>query len=174
MSSILIISSSPRLGGNSDILCDQFAKGATEAGHSVEKITLADKKIGFFTSAAQSRDKTCDDVRPILEKMRKADVIVLATPVYFFSMCAQLKAVIDRSVVIYQKMRDKRFYYIMTMAEEDKKMFKGTVEALRGFLACYDGSQEVDMIRATGVYAKGAVKKTPFFEAAYAMGKKVK
>ena len=47
MKKVLIISASPRKGGNSDTLCDQFAKGATEAGHDVEKIRLAEKNVGF-------------------------------------------------------------------------------------------------------------------------------
>ena len=49
MKKVLIISASPRKGGNSDLLCDQFAKGATEAGHHVEKVRLAEKKIGYCT-----------------------------------------------------------------------------------------------------------------------------
>ena len=47
MKQVLIISASPRKGGNSDTLCDQFAKGAIEAGHKVEKIRLAEKNVGF-------------------------------------------------------------------------------------------------------------------------------
>ena len=49
MKKILIISASGRKGGNSDLLCDQFAKGAIEAGHEVEKVRLAEKKIGCCT-----------------------------------------------------------------------------------------------------------------------------
>ena len=49
MKKVLIISASPRKGGNSDLLCDQFAKGAREAGHHVEKVRLAEKKIGYCT-----------------------------------------------------------------------------------------------------------------------------
>lgn len=47
---ILMISSSPRKGGNSDLLCDQFGKGAFESGHQVKKIQLAGKAIGFCTA----------------------------------------------------------------------------------------------------------------------------
>ena len=49
MKNILIISASGRKGGNSDLLCDQFAKGAAEAGHAVEKVRLAEKNVGFCT-----------------------------------------------------------------------------------------------------------------------------
>ena len=46
---VLIISASPRRGGNSDLLCDQFLKGASEAGHQVEKISLLEHKINYCT-----------------------------------------------------------------------------------------------------------------------------
>lgn len=97
---VLIISSSPREGGNSDTLCDQFGKGAKEAGHFVDKIRLAQMKIEYC-SACYACKKTghCakqDDMAQVIDKMREADVIVLATPVYFYTMCAQMKTMIDR------------------------------------------------------------------------------
>ncbi len=176
MKQVLVISSSPRKGGNSDILCDQLIKGAEEAGHTVAKVQLADKKINYCTACYVCQEGTCpkkDDVAPILEAMMAADVIVLATPVYFYTMCAQLKVLIDRTVAIYPRLTNKHFYYIMTMADDDEKMFKGTIEALRGFLACYDGSVEAGMLCALNVYEKGAVRNTSFFEQAYALGKSI-
>ena len=119
MSRILILSSSPRRNGNSDLLCDRFAEGAGKAGHQVEKIRLAEKKIGYCTACYACRNGKCpqqDDAPEILEKMLTADVIVLATPVYFYTMCAQLKALLDRTVAIFPRLTDKKYYYIMTMA----------------------------------------------------------
>ncbi len=174
MSKILIISSSPRKDGNSDLLCDEFAKGAKEASHEVEKIQLADKKIGFCRACYACRSGKCpqqDDVAPILDKMLAADTIVLATPVYFYTMCAQLKALIDRTVVIFPNLTNKKFYYIMTMADTDKAMFKGTIEALRGFLDCYEGSVEAGMVCGLGIYEKGEITATPFMQEAYDLGK---
>ena len=56
---ILIISSTPRKGGNSDILCDEFAAGAKEAGNKVEKIRIADKKLGLTgVATATERRRT--------------------------------------------------------------------------------------------------------------------
>ena len=84
MKNILIISASPRKGGNSDLLCDQFAKGATEAGHKVEKVRLAERKVGYCLGcyACQKLHKCVqkDDANELVEKMLSADVIVLATP----------------------------------------------------------------------------------------------
>ena len=97
---VLILSSSPRRNGNSDLLCDRFAEGAGKAGHQVEKIRLAEKKIGYCTACYACRNGKCpqqDDAPEILEKMLAADVIVLATPVYFYTMCAQLKALLAPS-----------------------------------------------------------------------------
>ena len=82
---VLIISSSPRKGGNSDTLCDQFLKGAAEAGNRVEKIRLADLKIDYcsacYACKTTGRCVKRDEMEQIIEKMRDADVIVLATPV---------------------------------------------------------------------------------------------
>lgn len=171
---VLILSSTPRKGGNSDILCDQFAKGAREAGHQVEKVRLAEKNIGYCHACYACRHHGCvqqDDAGAILDQMMAADVIVLATPVYFYTMSAQLKALIDRSVAIYPRLTHKRYYYIMTMADTDSAKFEGTLAALRGFLDCYDGSVEEGIIRAPGVYEKGEVSATPAFEEAYRLGK---
>lgn len=175
MKKVLILSSSPRKGGNSDILCDEFARGAAEAGHAVEKIRVAEKKIGYCTGcyACQKTGKCVqkDDARGVIDKMLAADVIVLATPVYFYTMCAQLKALIDRTVAIFPRLTDKRYYFITTMAETDESELPGTLNALQGFLDCYEGSVLAGKICATGVYEKGAVRNTPFLKAAYEAGK---
>ena len=83
---VLVISASPRKGGNSDTLCDQFILGAKESGNQTEKIFLRDKKIGYCVACDQchKNDGVCsqkDDMAQILEKMIDSDVIVMATPV---------------------------------------------------------------------------------------------
>ena len=102
---VLILSASPRKGGNSDVLCDTFLRGATAAGHSVEKISLRDKNIHYCTGCGVcNRTHRCvqkDDMAEILDKMVAADVIVLATPVYFYTMDGQMKTLIDRTVPRY-------------------------------------------------------------------------
>ena len=98
---VLILSSSPRRHGNSDTLCDEFLRGAREAGHDAEKIFLRDRTIYYCTGCGTCTEpgRSCpqyDDAREIIEKMVKADVIVLASPVYFYAMSAQMKTLIDR------------------------------------------------------------------------------
>ncbi len=99
---VLVLSASPRKGGNSDLLCDQFMLGAKEACNQAEKIFLRDKKITYCVGrlACQSNGGICvqnDDMDAILDKMNQADVLVMATPIYFYNMNAQLKALIDRT-----------------------------------------------------------------------------
>ena len=174
---ILIISGSPRKGGNSETLCDKFASGAAESGHNVEKIWLGSKKIGFCLGCLNCETGACpqkDDAAVIGQKMLDAEIIVLATPVYFYSMCAQLKALIDRSVMYYPKMENKKFYFLMTMADTDEENFKGTVASLNGFVECCPGSEVEGMICASGVYGKGEIDTTPYPEAAYKMGKEIR
>ncbi len=173
MKKVLIISSTPRKGGNSDILCDEFAAGAEEAGNKVEKVRIADLKIGYCTGCyvCQKTGKCAikDDAQGVIDKMMASDVIVLASPVYFYCISAQLKALFDRTVVAYPNITNKRFYYILTMAESAN--FGGSLAALRGFLDCYDGSKECGMVCADGVYERGAVKGTKFMFAARQLGK---
>ena len=176
MSKVLIISSTPRKGGNSDILCDEFAAGAKEAGNEVEKVRIADLKIGYCTGcyACQKTGKCAikDDAEGVVAKMLAADVVVLASPVYFYCISAQLKALFDRTVAVYPNIKNKKFHYILTMAEPAN--FDGSLAALRGFLDCYEGSEECGMVLADGVYERGAVKGTKFMDEARKLGKSVK
>lgn len=84
---ILAISASPRKGGNSDVLCDEFMKGAAESGHEVQKIRLVEKKIApCLACYGCTETHICvrnDDMTEVLEAMKAADVIALAAPVYF-------------------------------------------------------------------------------------------
>lgn len=98
---ILIITTSLRRGSNSDALAEQFAKGAAQAGHSVETLSLRDKNLQFCRGclACQSTGKCVirDDVAPMLEQIRTADVLVFATPIYFYEMSGQMKVLLDRT-----------------------------------------------------------------------------
>lgn len=172
---ILILSGSPRKGGNSDLLCDEFMHGAKDGGNDVEKIFLRDKKIGYCTACYYCRDtgKGCaikDDMSEILDKMLAADVIVMASPVYFYSIDAQMKTVIDRTVAKWRDIKNKEFYYIMTAAEESGTVMDCTLECFRGLAACLDGSKEKGVIYGQGVYEAGAIKNTPYMKEAYNMG----
>lgn len=176
---ILVLSGSPRKGGNSDLLCDEFIRGAKESGNEVQKIFLRDKKIGYCTACYYCRDtgNGCaikDDMTGILDKMLAADVIVMASPVYFYSIDAQMKTVIDRTVAKWREIKNKEFYYIMTAAENDKSAMDCTLECFRGLAVCLDGSREMGVIYGTGVYEAGAVRDTSAYKEAYEMGLSIK
>ena len=176
---VLILSGSPRKGGNSDTLCDQFMKGAQEAGNEVEKIWVQGKKVAPSLACYYCKDHKgeCaikDDMKEILEKMLAADVLVLSSPVYFYSISAQLKAVIDRTVARWLEFKDKEFYYIMTAAEDTDTVMNCTLECFRGLAECLEGSVEKGIIYGKGVYAKGEIAGHPAMKQAYEMGKSIK
>ena len=174
---VLILSGSPRKGGNSDLLCDEFLRGAAEAGHETEKIFIRDKKIGYCNACYACRENSVcilkDGMQEVLDRMHWADVIVMASPVYFYSIDAQMKAVIDRSLAQWTKLPDKEFYYIMTAADEEDSAFDTTLACFRGFAVCLHGSQEKGVIRGGGLYEAGAARSSRYMEEAYNMGRSV-
>ena len=175
---VLILSGSPRKGGNSDSLCDAFLRGAQEAGNVVEKIRIAEKKIDFCSACyhcVQSGGVCAkkDDMAEVLQKMIDADVLVLASPVYFYSIAAQLKAVIDRTVARWTEVKNKEFYYILTCADEEKASQETTLACFRGYADCVEGAVEKGVVYGTGVYQMGEIDQTPALQQAYELGKSI-
>jgi len=175
---VLVLSASPRKGGNSDLLCDQFVKGAEEVGHQAEKIFLRDKKIGYCVAcdACRKNGGRCvqkDDMADVLEEMIAADVLVMSTPVYFYTMNAQMKTLIDRVYPRYTEVSGKQMYIILTAADGNKQAMERTVEGFRAFFSCLNGAKEKGIIYGTGVWNKGDIKGSPAMAQAYEMGKKV-
>lgn len=173
---VLMISGSPRKGGNSEILLGQFEIGARESGNEVEKVNLREKKIAPCMACYGCRGtKTCvqkDDMGELLEKMVEADVLVLATPVYFYSMDGQLKTMIDRTLPRYTEIADKDVYLIATAAAGRRTMER-TMDAMKGFTDCLPGARVKGEIYGEGVYQKGEVEGTPAYQEAYEAGKSV-
>ena len=171
---VLIISGSPRKGGNSDLLCDEFMRGALEAGHTAKKVRLQELKIGGCRACYGCRNTgVCvqkDDMAALLEKLVQTDVIVLATPVYFYSMDGQMKTMIDRTLPRYTEITGKEFYFIATAAD-GKSSMERTMDALRGFTDCLPGAKVRGVIYGEGVYQKGEVTSTKAFRDAYKTGK---
>ena len=175
MKKILILSASPRRNGNSDILCDQFAKGAAGAGNETEKIYLYDKEINFCKACyACFRTGECviqDDMKEILEKIQGSDVLVISTPTYFLSMNGKLKCMIDRFLPRWQDLGGHDVYIIITghdskaglklVGEELTEIFKGL------------GNRVKDIIWGEGVWKKGEIKDKIAMDEAYRAGRKV-
>ncbi len=177
MKKVLILSGSPRKHGNSDILCDEFARGAILAGHEVEKIRVAEKKIGYCLGCYACKSTgICaikDDMAEILQKMIDADVLVLASPVYFYSIDAQLKALIDRTVARWLEVKNKEFYYIVTAADEELSSAETTLACFRGYADCVEGAREMGVICGMGAYEKGEIVGSPAMTEAFEMGRSV-
>ena len=174
---VLAISASPRKCGNAEVLCDEFLKGAAESGHDVQKIRLAEKKIApCLACYACAGSHVCvrrDDMAEVPEALKAADVIVLASPVYFYSICAQMKTMIDRCLADYIAIKVKPFYLIVTAADPQHSAADETLADFRGYLRCLPGAKEAGMILGTGTWDKGDVYRHPSLEQAYKMGKDI-
>lgn len=175
---VLILSSSPRRGGNSDTLCEEFMRGAEENGNQVEKLRLSELKIDACSACygckKLGRCVKQDDMEMVLSKMREADVIVLATPVYFYTMCAQMKTMIDRTLGGAQRpgLENKDFYLIATAADGRAAMER-TIDGLRGYLECLPGAREMGVIYGAGAWQLGDIEGNPAMKEAYEMGKSI-
>jgi len=175
---ILVISASPRKGGNSDTLCDEFIRGAQEAGSEAEKVFLRDKKVGYCTGCGVCNSThQCvqqDDMAAILDRMVQVDVIVLATPIYFYAMDGQMKTLIDRTVPRYTEIADKDFYFIVAAADTDPAAMERAISGFRGFTEdCLPNAHEKGIIYGIGAWQVGEIKNSPAMQQAYVMGKEV-
>lgn len=176
---ILVLCTSPRVGGNSEVLADEFIKGASEAGHSAEKICLSDKKIGFCKGclACQKTEKCIlhDDAEAIIEKMRQADVLVFATPIYFYEMSGQMKTLLDRTNPLFPGEYSFRDIYLLAAsADETESSMDGAVKGLEGWISCFEKSRLAGVVRGAGADKMGEIKELKqVLETAYEMGKHV-
>ena len=160
---VLVISTSPRKGGNSDVLADEFVRGAQEGGNSVEKVTLYDKTIGFCKGclACQSTRRCVihDDADTITQKMLTADVIAFATPIYYYGMCGQMKTMLDRSNPLFSADYAFRDLYLLSAAaEEDSHTPDGAVTGLQGWIDCFEKARLAGTVFAGGVTSVGEIQ----------------
>lgn len=176
MKKILIVSSSPRKGGNSDILAAKFAEGAAAAGNETKIISVGDLGLKFCTGClyCHSHDKCVlnDGMNALYPEFENADVLVFATPVYYYSVSGQLKTFLDRLNPLYpRKNKFKEVYLLATAAENDEAAMNGSVSDIEGWISCFDGAELKGVVRGTGVTGKGDILKTDFPGKAYEMGK---
>lgn len=172
---VLIISTSLRKNGNSDMLAQAFAKGAEASGNDVEIISLADKKIAFcrgcFACQKTGRCIIADDAVQITEKISEAEAVVWATPIYYYEMTGQMKTMIDRANALF--VMDYQFrdvYMLSTAAEEDASACERAVNGLMGWIACFPKSRFAGSVFAGGVTDKGDISGSKALDEAYNMG----
>jgi len=178
MKKVLIVSSSPRAGSNSEALAKAFAKGAQEAGHEAELISLRDKTVGFcrgcFACQKTQRCVIRDDADVIRGKALTADVLVFATPIYYYEMSGQLKTLLDRLNPLFTSDYAFRDVYMLTAAAEDEEQVpQRAVSGLEGWIECFERSRLAGTVFMGGVTAAGEAPEHPALEQAYRMGKAV-
>ena len=179
---VIVICASPRKNGNSEILADQFIKGAQFSGHDVEKINIAFQSIKHFLACEYCRyhENECiqkDDSQTIIQKIIEADVLTFVTPIYFYSLPAQLKLLIDRFFAkeyeIRESQKRKKAYFILTSGTTDIQQTVGCVESLRGFIKILRTVDECGIIYGLGAFHKGDAFKHKSFQEAFDMGKDI-
>lgn len=112
-----------------------------------------------------------DDMKDILDKMVEADVIVMATPVYFYTMDGQMKTLIDRTVPRYEEIAGKDFYFIVAAADENKAMMQKTIDGFRAFTQdCLPDAHEKGIVYGLGAWQVGDIQGNPALQTAYDMG----
>ena len=179
MKNVLIISTSLRTNGNSEILAHETERGAKDAGHKVEFVSLKDKDIKFCKGclACQKLGKCVikDDANEITEKMKNADVIVWATPVYYYEMSGQMKTMIDRANSLFASGHRFREIYLITSAGDSTQGVVQTVlNGVNGWIDCFNGVKFCGYIDGYGLEAPNDVKNRPeLLKQAYDMGKNI-
>ena len=178
MKKVLVISTSLRGVSNSHALAEAFARGAREGGNEVELLTLHHKDIKFCIGCLSCvKTGKCvipDDAPAITARMHDADVLVFATPIYYYEMSGQMKTLLDRANPLYG--RDYRFtdvYLLTSAAEEEEHVPARAVSGLEGWIECFDRAHLAGTVFAGGVNAPGEIAGHPSLDKALEMGRNV-
>lgn len=156
MKKVVVVSTSLRQGSNSEQLADQFMKSAQDSGHQVTKIDLKEKQIqyciGCLACQKCGRCVLQDDMTLINEQLKAADVIVFATPVYFYEMAGQMKTLLDRTNPLFNTDYHFRDVYVLaTAAEAEPSAFDTLVKGVQGWVDCFEGVVIRDVLRGGGI-----------------------
>lgn len=173
---VVVISTSLRANSNSASLAEQFAKGAEDAGHAVEVISLKGRNIGFCIGClACQRTGSCvikDDALEITEKVLSADVVAWATPIYYYEMSGQMKTLIDRMNSMFPKDYKFRDIYFMASAAEDEAFVpERAIAGLQGWIECYGNAELKGTVFCGGVTDPGDITGNTKLNDAYKMGR---
>lgn len=172
---ILVISTSLRAHSNSKALAEAFAEGAASAGHEVELVSLRDKQISFcrgcFACLKLGRCVIKDDAPAIVEKMHDADVIVFASPIYYYEMSGQMKTLLDRANSLFDSDYAFKEVYLLTAAAEDEEQVpERAISGLSGWVECFPRASLAGTVFAGGLNDEGEIAGHPALKKAYDMG----
>ncbi len=177
---ILILTGSHRKGGNSDKLADAFIAGARQAGHTTVKYTTADKSIKgcIDCKTCFSKGSACsvpDDFNELAPLLEQADMVVFATPLYWFSFPAKLKAAIDKlySFIIGKRtLKIKECVLLVCGGEKDEINYEGIVKSYK-LIADYLSWKDSGIIIVPGLHDKDDILKTDGLKRAETLGKNI-
>ena len=180
MKKVVIISSSLRENSNSQMLAHEFERGAKEAGNNVRFISLRNKNIAFCKGCLACQAKKSghcvinDDANEITQEMLSADVLVFATPIYYYEMSGQLKTVLDRGNPMFCMDYRFRDIYVLTAAAEDSPITpQKAISGIEGWISCFEKARLAGTVFAGGVNAPNDIKGHLALEKAYTMGKSI-
>ena len=177
MSKVLVISTSLRAKSNSDILAERLTAGARDAGHDVEFISLKGKEIRFCIGCLScQKTQKCvqkDDAAWIAEKVKEADTLVFATPIYYYGMSGQMKTLLDRLNPLYpSEYRFRRVYLLSVAAEDGASVPEKAVLGLQGWIDCFEKARLAGSLFCGGLMGPGEAEgKHECLEKAYAFGR---
>ena len=177
MKKILIVSTSPRANSNSEALALAFAQGAKEAGHEVDFVSLRGKTVNFCRGCLACQETRrcvmCDDADEICRKALTSDVMVFATPIYYYEMSGQLKTLLDRLNPLFPSDYAFTDVYLMTSAaEDDAAVPQRAISGLEGWIECFQRARLAGTVFMGGVTAAGEYRDRPALEQARLMGRK--
>lgn len=177
---ILIVKGSPRKKGNTSAMADSFKQGAEKNGNFVEEILLKEKKIGdcLGCGACQRSDGKCvqkDDMTEIYTEMKKADAIVFASPVYFYTWTSLMKRMIDRTFAVESILKNKKFYLLSAGAAPEEKYMQTMIDSFKQYVSCFraGGNEIGGILFAYGTNGADDVKTMAVLEDALQMGENV-
>lgn len=174
---VLVISASPRAVSNSHRLAEAFASGAVRSGHTVEVVRLRGKKLSFCLgcmACQKTKSGHCvqkDDADELIQRMRYADVLVFAAPIYYYSLPGQLKTLLDRANPLYPLENAFREVYLLTTAADDAEDAPARAKAcIEGWIECFPGVQLAGTLFCGGVDAPDEIAGNPVLVQAEALG----
>lgn len=178
MKKVIIVSSSPRAGGNSETLAKRFADGAKDAGNDVKFLRFSDVSpkycIGCLSCQKTNVCVIRDGMNELYDDFQNADVLVFATPVYYYSVSGQLKTFLDRLNPLYSRNNNfKKVYLIASAADTEKGTFDGAEKDVEGWVSCFYNAEFAGIIRGYGLENKGDAENSKYMDEAYEAGKNV-
>ncbi len=174
---ILVITSSAHKKGTSSYLADAFIKGAEKAGHAVCRFDAAFKNVHpcIGCDSCRKNEEACvfkDDMQELNPKLFKADAVVFVSPIYYYDINAQIKAVIDRFYANNSVLKgaDKKAVLMLTYGDETEESAEGAITSYKGMVK-YLEWENVGIVSAKGCYVLDDVKNSEYPKQAYELGK---